>query len=89
MLKKPNFKNFQIWTPYEEKLQISPDFPDFLSKLSQLGLTYIFSHMKLVGFQVREVGEKSGSSLYPLKSQGKFREFREKSGNFSEIKKSL
>ena len=30
--------------------------------------------------QVREVREKSGNSLYPLKSQGKVREFSEKSG---------
>lgn len=51
MLKKSNFKNFQIWTPYEEKLQIFPDFPDFWPKLSQSGLTNIFSHLKLLGFQ--------------------------------------
>ena len=30
--------------------------------------------------QVREVREKSRNSLYPLKSQGKVREFSEKSG---------
>ena len=29
---------------------------------------------------VCQVGEKSGNSLYPLKSQGKVREFSEKSG---------
>ena len=38
---------------------------------------------------VCQVGEKSGNSLYPFKSQGKVREFSEKSGNFSEIKKSF
>ena len=38
--------------------------------------------------EVREVREKSGNSLYALKSQGKIREFSEKSRNFSEIKKS-
>ena len=37
--------------------------------------------------QVREVREKSGNSLYPLKSQGKVRELSDNSGNFSEIKK--
>ena len=35
------------------------------------------------------VREKSGNSLYSLNSQGKVREFSEKSGNFSEIKKYL
>ena len=35
------------------------------------------------------VSAKSGNSLYTGKSQGKVREFREKSGNFSEIKKSF
>ena len=30
--------------------------------------------------QAREVREKSGNSLYPLKSQGKVRKFSEKSG---------
>ena len=30
--------------------------------------------------QVREFREKSGNSLYPLKSQGKVREFSDKSG---------
>ena len=43
--------------------------------------------------EVREVREKSGNSLYPLKSQGKVREFSEKSGKsqgiFSDIKKSF
>ena len=34
ILKKPNFKDIEIWTPNEEKLQIFPDFPDFWPKMS-------------------------------------------------------
>ena len=32
---------------------------------------------------------KARNSLYPLKSQGKVREFSDKSGNFSEIRRSF
>ena len=39
--------------------------------------------------QVREVRKMPGNSLYPLKSQGKVREFSDKSGNFSDIRKSF
>ena len=39
--------------------------------------------------QVREVREKSGNSLYPLKSQGKVREFRDKSGKSQGISVKL
>ena len=51
MFKKLNFKNFHFWTPHGENLQIFPDSPDFLPKISQSGLTNIFSHLKLLGFQ--------------------------------------
>ena len=36
-----------------------------------------------------KVRQKSGNSLYPLKSQGKIRESSDKSGNFSKIGKSF
>ena len=39
--------------------------------------------------QVREVREKSGNLLYPLKSQGKVREFSDKSGKSQGISVKL
>ena len=39
--------------------------------------------------EVREVREKSGNSLYPLKSQGKVREFSDKSGKSQGISVKL
>ena len=44
-------KNFQIWTPHKENPQIFLDFLDFWPKISQSGLTNIFSHLKLLVFQ--------------------------------------
>ena len=48
------------------------------NKKSILQFTFILGYLRVC--QVREVREKSGNSLYPLKSQGKVGEFREKSG---------